>query len=376
MTATRTVERALASNDLPRQAERFDERSAWAAVMRRDETWDGRFVYAVRTTGVFCRPSCPSRRAKRENVAFFQTPADARAGGFRPCRRCRPAAAFATRASEGVARARALLEREIRQRPDSRLTLETLARTVGVSPFHLQRQFKRVTGATPAQFARALRSDRLKAELRRGSTVSQATYGAGYASSSRVYEAADTHLGMTPATYRHGGRGAHIRYVVTRTSYGQLLVGVTERGVCAVQVADDVGTLERALAAEFPNATRERLRAATDDVGQWVEAIVDYLEGRDRQLQVPLDVGGTEFQRRVWQALRQIPYGETRSYTEVAASIGAPRAARAVGSACARNRVALVVPCHRVVRESGALGGYRWGLARKQRLLDQERRGQ
>jgi AraC family transcriptional regulator of adaptative response/methylated-DNA-[protein]-cysteine methyltransferase len=238
-----TVDRAATPEDAPRRIDRFDNAAAWAAVMRRDETWDGRFVYAVRTTGIFCRPSCPSRRAKRENVTFFRTAAAATAGGFRPCRRCRPVAAFASRAAEGVARARALLEREIRARPDTRITLETLARAVGVSPYHLQRHFKRVTGATPAQFARTLRSERLKAELRRGATVGQATYGAGYSSSSRVYEAADAHLGMTPSTYQRGGRGANIRHVVTATSYGHLLVGVTERGVCAVQVADDVRAL-------------------------------------------------------------------------------------------------------------------------------------
>jgi len=363
MTGTAIVKDSMNSDD-----------AAWAAVISRDAEWDGRFVYAVRTTGVFCRPSCPSRRARRENVTFFDSPAAAALSGYRPCRRCRPTSAFSSRASKSVARAREMLEREIGEHPDARITLSALAQAVNLSPYHLQRQFKRDVGSTPAQFARALRSEKLKAELRRGASVSRATYGAGYTSSSRVYEAADEQLGMTPATYRRGGRGTQIRYVITPTSYGQLLVGVTERGVCAVQVGDSERTLERTLAAEFPNATRERLTAATDDVRRWIEAIVSHLEGKAQRLQVPLDVQGTAFQRRVWQALRDIPYGETRSYAEVASAIGAPQAARAVASACASNHLAIAIPCHRVVRGSGELGGYKWGVQRKARLLEQERR--
>ena len=350
----------------------------WAAVVARDAAHDGRFVYAVRTTGVYCRPSCPSRRALRANVSFHPTPDAAEAAGYRACRRCHPRATV-TAAGAAVERARAYLD----ARPTEAVPLDRLAREAGLSPHHLQRTFTRLVGVSPKRYAAALRAERLKAELRAGATVSRATFEAGYGASSRAYSAADAHLGMAPAAYRRGGRGEQLRYATAASALGRVLVAATARGVCAVTLGDDDAQLEAALAAEYPHATRERVELAgaaapdavdahDDALRGWVAAVVAHLAGEERRLAVPTDVGGTPFQQRVWQALQEIPYGETRSYTQLAAAVGAPRAVRAVAGACARNRVALVIPCHRVVREGGALGGYRWGVDRKQRLLAQE----
>ncbi len=350
----------------------FDAAQAWEAVTARDGRRDGAFVYAVSTTGVYCRPSCPSRRPLRENVSFLPTPAAAEAAGYRACLRCRPQDQ-AKPIDLAVARAREFLEAH----PDETVTLPTLAREVGLSPHHLQRAFSRRVGVSPKRYSAALRADRLKTALRDGATVSRATFDAGYGASSRVYEAADAHLGMTPAAYRRGGRGELIRFATRPTSLGRVLVGATARGVCAVQLGETDTDLELGLAAEYPNAKRERvdLDRAVDqaDLREWLDAVVDHLDGAPSRA-VPTDVAGTPFQLRVWQALREIPYGETRSYTEVARSIGAPRAVRAVASACARNRVAVVIPCHRVVRENGGMGGYRWGPERKRQLLALEQR--
>jgi AraC family transcriptional regulator, regulatory protein of adaptative response / methylated-DNA-[protein]-cysteine methyltransferase len=356
----------------------LDDDAAWAAVTARDGRLDGRFVYAVATTGVYCRPGCGSRRPLRANVAFFATPDAAEAAGFRPCRRCHPRDT-ATAAETVVARARAHLDAHA----DEPVTLDVLARVAGMSPYHLQRTFKRLVGVSPKRYAAALRAERLKAELRGGATVSRATFDAGYGASSRAYHAADVHLGMSPAAYRRGGRGTHIRYATTASAVGRVLVAATERGVCAVTLGDDDAQLERALAAEFPNATRERVDVGEGPDGdaadgprgelrEWLQAVAEHLDGTGGRLAVPVDAGGTAFQQRVWSALREIPYGETRSYSELAAAVGAPRAVRAVASACAHNRVALVIPCHRVVRQGGALGGYRWGVERKRRLLARE----
>ncbi len=350
----------------------LDGAQAWAAVIARDGRWDAAFVYAVSTTGVYCRPSCPSRRPLRKNVGFFPTPAAAEAAGYRACRRCRPQDA-AKPIDLAVARAREFLEAHL----DEPVTLPTLAREVGLSPHHLQRAFSRRVGVSPKRYAAALRADRLKAALRDGSTVSRATFDAGYGASSRVYEAAGAHLGMTPAAYRRGGQGEHIRFAIRPTRLGRVLVGATARGVCAVQLGETDADLERGLAAEYPNAKRELVDpdrgVAQADLREWLDAVVSYLNGAPARA-VPTDVAGTPFELRVWQALREIPYGETRSYTEVARSIGAPRAVRAVASACARNRVAVVIPCHRVVREGGGVGGYRWGPERKRQLLALEQR--
>ena len=333
----------------------------WTAIVSRDRRQDGAFVYAVRTTGIYCRPSCPSRRAKRENVEIFEAPGEAESRGYRPCRRCRPHAVDGSPTDRTVAAARAFLEAH----PLERVPLARLARAVGASPWHLQRAFSRVVGVSPKVFHDALRRVGLKAELQRGETVSRAAVAAGYGSPGPVYARAAAALGMTPGRYRRGGVGLTIRYGVTETPLGMLLVAATDRGVAAVTLGDKRQPLERALASEFPAATLVRDDAA---VKVYTDAVIADPGS------VPLDVGGTEFQRRVWSELRAIPVGATRTYSEVAAAIGQPSAVRAVASACARNPVALVVPCHRVVRRDGALGGYRWGEQRKEALLKSEQR--
>ncbi|HEU4829341.1 MAG TPA: bifunctional DNA-binding transcriptional regulator/O6-methylguanine-DNA methyltransferase Ada [Gemmatimonadales bacterium] len=347
------------------------EDTCWNAVLERDAAFDGSFVFAVRTTGIYCRPSCPSRRPRRQNVEFFAAPGDAAAAGYRACRRCEPNAAE-TAAERAVARARAYLDAHVGEP----VTLATLAREVGMSAHHLQRTFKRSVGVSPAQYASALRAERLKVELRSGATVSRASYDAGYGASSRVYDAAEHQLGMTPAAYRRGGKGVRIRFTTVRTDFGWLLVAATDLGVCSVMLGDGAVELRLALKDEFPSADLAAVDMAEDghdDLRAWAASITEHLQGKSGSIAVELDVGGTPLQQRVWSALRQIPYGETRSYAELAAAAGAPRAIRAVASACARNPVALVVPCHRAVRKGGALGGYRWGIERKARLLAHER---
>ena len=344
----------------------------WAAVVARDARLDGEFVYAVRTTGVYCRPSCPSRQALRVNVQFFATPHAAESAGYRACRRCDPRS-DGTRAQDAIQRARAYLEAHV----DENVSLDRLGRVAGMSPHHLQRTFTGAVGVSPKRYLAALRAERMKQELKRGATVSRASFEAGYGASSRMYDSASAQLGMTPAAYRRGGEGVAIRYATVGTVVGRALVAATPRGVCAVTLGDDDATLEAALEAEYPRAQLERVRlegAAGDEaLREWTAALQRHLEGADLSLAVPLDVPGTAFQQRVWGALRDIPYGETRSYSEVAAAIGAPAAVRAVAGACARNRVALVVPCHRVVSRDGSAGGYRWGSERKERLLAAER---
>ena len=350
----------------------LDHDEAWQAIAERDGRWDGRLVYAVTSTGVYCRPSCPSRRPLRRNVRLFAAPADAEREGFRACRRCRPD--DRPRAAHAVARARALLDDAVERGAEGPVTLDTLAAEAGMSPYHLQRVFAREVGLSPAAYLRHARGERLKRRLRDGDTVTQAAFDAGFASGSRAYDAARDQLGMTPAAYRRGGRGARVRVRVVPTSLGNLLVAATERGVCAVALGDDPAALERELAAELPQA--EIVRADDDaELARWVDAVVARAEAAPTAADVPLDVRATAFQRRVWDALRRIPAGETRSYAAVAAELGAPNAVRAVARACATNPTALVVPCHRVVRTDGALAGYRWGVERKRELLEREGRG-
>jgi AraC family transcriptional regulator of adaptative response/methylated-DNA-[protein]-cysteine methyltransferase len=349
----------------------MNEAVAWESVLHRDPTADQRFLYGVTTTGIYCRPSCPSRRPKRDNVAFFSTAEAAERAGFRACRRCRPDRAKST--DGAVARAREYIDTRFADLGEERITLELLGEAAGLSPYHLQRKFKQTLGLTPAQYIRARKSERLKNELKRGETVSRAGFGAGYGSSSRVYDDAESRLGLTPATYRRGGAGAHIDYVIAKTSLGDLLVGATERGVCAVTLGDDESTLEAALEREYPAATRARAGDPSSAFSSWVRAIVTAVDGGRPRIDVPLDVQASAFQWRVWRELQKIPFGETRSYSEVAAAIGSPKSVRAVASACANNRVAVVIPCHRVVRTGGSLGGYRWGLERKRELIEKER---
>ena len=355
----------------PMEEAPMNEAMAWESVLHRDVSADDRFLYGVTTTGIYCRPSCPSRRPKRDNVAFFSSVEAAERAGFRACQRCRPNRAKS--AHPAVERARDYIDNHIADLGDERITLELLGEESGLSPYHLQRKFKELLGLTPAQYIRARKSERLKGELKRGETVSRATFGAGYGSSSRVYGDSDRRLGMTPATYRRGGAGAHIDYVIATTSLGTLLVAATDRGVCAVTLGDDAKTLEAALEREYPAAIRKRVATPSSSLGVWVGEIVEAVDSDRVRLDIPFDIQASAFQWKVWHELQKIPFGETRSYGEIAEAIGAPKAVRAVASACANNRVAVVIPCHRVVRQSGALGGYRWGLERKRLLLEKER---
>lgn len=341
--------------------------AAWTAVLGRDRSWDGKFVYAVRTTGVYCRPSCPSRRPRRANVAFFATPMEAQHSGFRPCRRCRPHAATGTPTERSVAAAREYLDRH----GDTSVTLRELAREVGLSPAYLQRAFTRLTGVSPKRYADAGRRERLKARLRTGESVTRATYGAGFGSTSALYRPRHSALGVTPGAYRRGGEDLAITYGIVASSLGRVLVAQTARGVCSVTLGAADHELEHALAKEFPAATRLRDDVA---VASWAGAVVDAINGQGQRPDIPLDLRGTAFRMRVWRALQQIPPGQTRSYAEVAAAIGQPTAARAVARACATNRVAVIVPCHRVIAANGDAAGYRWGVERKRRLLGRERK--
>jgi AraC family transcriptional regulator of adaptative response/methylated-DNA-[protein]-cysteine methyltransferase len=343
-----------------------DREHCWNAVLNRDADADGSFVYAVRSTRIYCRPSCPSRRPLRRHVLFFPRPEAAEAAGFRACLRCRPREA--TRRDRQLAMVERAC-REIERRTDGTVSLDALARSEGVSAHQLVRSFKRIMGITPRQYVEACRVARFKSLLREGDAVTSAMYDVGLSSTSRLYERAPSELGMTPAVYRRGGRGARIAYTITGSPLGRLLVAATDRGICAVSLGDDDALLERELAREYPAAQLTRDDGA---LAVWVSAIVRHLNGKQPHLDLPLDVQATAFQRRVWQALRDIPYGTTRSYSAIARSLGRPTATRAVARACATNPVSLVIPCHRAVRQDGSLGGYRWGLERKRALLTTE----
>jgi AraC family transcriptional regulator of adaptative response/methylated-DNA-[protein]-cysteine methyltransferase len=348
-----------------RAADRDEVR--WAAVVARDAAADGQFVYGVSSTGVYCRPRCPSRRPQRDRVAFFDTAAEAERAGFRACRRCQPDRGESIDPwIEKVRRACAHLSSV-----EGPVSLAALARRIGGSPYHLHRNFKRVVGVTPREYADACRLQRVRRRLRRAPDVTTAVMGAGYGSSSRFYERIVLKLGMAPALYRRGGATARIHFAIVASPLGRLLVAATSCGICRIAIGASDGELERALAAEYPKATIER---DDDALEQWTSAVVGLIAGREPKRELPLDVQATAFQRQVWQALGRIPWGETRSYGEVAAAIGRPRAVRAVARACATNPVAIVIPCHRVLPASGGLGGYRWGVERKRRLLTAERR--
>ena len=340
--------------------------TAWRAVVERDTRFDGRFVYGVSSTGVFCRPSCPSRQPRRDRVRFFANVESARTAGFRPCKRCRPGSEQPSRMQAAIARAIAYLEAHA----DRRVTLGELAVETALSPSHLQRGFKQTVGISPREYQDALRKRRFVERLRAGDTVSRATYEAGYGSSSRVYGRREVRAGMTPAVFRRKATGRQIRFTTVAVPLGRLLVAFTDEGVCAVELGASDDALERALRADFSNAVITRTHAGAN---AWVATIVDQARGRPAAHAVPLDVQGTAFQWKVWKALQRIPLGETRSYAQVARSIGNPNAVRAVASACARNPVAVTVPCHRVVKSSGELGGYRWGADVKAKLLERER---
>lgn len=338
----------------------------WAALASRDGRADGTFVYGVTSTGVYCRPSCPSRRPRADRVRFFDSTAEARTAGFRACKRCRPdTVGVASPAIEAVRRASAYLA----SHADQSVTLAKLARVAALSPHHLQRRFKAIVGLSPREYQAAVRAGRLRSSLRNGRDVTTAIYEAGYGSPSRVYEASPTGRGMSPSSYKRGGAGMRIGYSVVQVPFGHVLVAATEHGVCSVKLGDRADVLERELRREYSAADvhRDQPRSA------WVDAIVQHLNGVSGSLDLPIDVQATAFQWKVWRALQRIPAGETRAYAEVAKAIGKPKAARAVARACAANPVALVVPCHRVVQSGGGLGGYRWGARRKEQLLTREK---
>jgi AraC family transcriptional regulator of adaptative response/methylated-DNA-[protein]-cysteine methyltransferase len=339
----------------------------WVAVHTRDARADGSFFYSVKTTGVYCRPSCGARPARPENVAFHATAADAERAGFRPCKRCKPdQPSLAQRQAAMVTAACRTIEQA-----EMAPTLEQLAAPTGLSPFHFHRVFKAVTGVTPKQFATAHRNRRVRNELGRGASVTSAIFDAGYNASSRFYETADQVLGMKPSSYRAGGADSEIRFAIGECSLGSILVAQSERGVCAILLGDDPDALARDLQDRFPRAT---LVGGDPAYERLVAQVVGFVETPALGLDLPLDVRGTAFQQRVWRALRDIPVGSTASYSEIARRIGSPHAVRAVAGACAANMLAVAIPCHRVVRHDGELSGYRWGVPRKRALLDREAR--
>jgi AraC family transcriptional regulator of adaptative response/methylated-DNA-[protein]-cysteine methyltransferase len=340
----------------------------WNAVVARDAERDGEFVFAVSSTGVYCRPSCAARRPRRENVQFFLKPEAAEQAGYRACLRCRPKS-FSGNAESDAAKA---ICRFIEQHLDEPLTLDRLGKEFRQSPFHLQRRFKAVLGITPREYADSCRLRMLKRNLQAGDSVTRAMYDAGYGSSSRLYEKTAAQLGMTPDKYRRGAIAAAIRYTCADSPLGRMLVAATERGICAIQFARSDGELMEGLKREFPFAAR---KADEGGLRSWVSALLRHMRGKDLDASLPLDIRATAFQRRVWAYLQSIPFGATRSYSQVAKGIGRPSATRAVARACATNPVAVAIPCHRVVREDGSMGGYRWGIERKQALLEMEQSG-
>jgi AraC family transcriptional regulator of adaptative response/methylated-DNA-[protein]-cysteine methyltransferase len=338
--------------------------SYWRATLARDARADGEFILGVRSTHIYCRPSCPARRPLRRNVVFFRSGVEAEQQGFRPCLRCKPnQKSAALRLVERAAQELALPGDEI-------VRIESLARKLAATPSALRRAFQRITGLAPRDLADALRLKRFKSLLRAGKNITDALYQTGYGSSSRVYERSDAQLGMTPSAYQKGGKGMKLNYTIAKSPLGKVLVAATEKGVSAVYLGAAESALLAELKAEYPRAA---IAPAAQSVQRWVAEIVRQIEGRPSSVELPLDVQGTAFQRRVWQELQRIPRGTTRTYSQVAQSLGRPRAVRAVARACATNPVSIVVPCHRVIRQDGNLAGYRWGLSRKEQLLAAER---
>lgn len=340
--------------------------SRWQAVLNRDETAIGQFILAVRTTGIYCRPGCPARTPKRENVLFFDTIAEAERAGFRACKRCHPKApSLAQRNMDIIRRACETIENT-----ETIPSLEQLAREAQLSKHHFHRMFKSTTGLTPGEYARSHRAQRMRQQLPAASSITRAIYEAGYQSSGRFYATATMSLGMTPTSFRQGGTGESIRFAIAETSIGAMLVAATAKGICAIAFGDEPGELIEHLEEQFPRA---EIIDADPDFEDIVSTVVASVETPSLTKHLPLDLRGTAFQHRVWNALREIPAGTTLTYSDLARQIDSPSSARAVARACATNNVALVVPCHRVIRKSGDLAGYRWGIERKQALLDRER---
>jgi AraC family transcriptional regulator of adaptative response/methylated-DNA-[protein]-cysteine methyltransferase len=343
----------------------------WNAVVSRDASRDGSFVFAVRSTGIYCRPSCPARRPRREQVRFFQVAEAAEQAGFRACRRCHPRRAAADDPQIDLVRR---ICHAIDEHGEEPMTLKTLSTETGVSAPHLQRTFKSVMGITPRQYAESRRLSQFKSKVKNGASVTDAMYDAGYGSSRGLYEKSSARLGMTPATYGRGGQGMRIIYTITGCPLGRVLVAATERGVCSVALGDSDSELSTALFAEYPNASIDsRDTLISPSLNLWLGKVLDHLNGKSPRVDLPLDVQATAFQWQVWEELQRIPLGATRSYQEIARAIGKPKAVRAVAGACAGNHLALIIPCHRVIREDKSLGGYKWGLRRKQELLERER---
>ncbi|MEZ5353520.1 MAG: bifunctional DNA-binding transcriptional regulator/O6-methylguanine-DNA methyltransferase Ada [Bryobacteraceae bacterium] len=364
-----TLTEGITSNE----AGRLNAEGCWLAVQMRDASQDGCFFYGVLTTGVYCRPSCPARRPNRENVRFYGKAEQAEREGLRPCRRCHPLAAIGAAPLAGRIRD---LCAYIEANADAVLTLADLGRCAGLSPYHLQRTFKAIVGVSPKQYLEERRMQSFKSILRRkkGGGVTGAIYEAGFGSSSRLYEKADTRLGMTPIEYRSGGAGVEITYGSAETALGLMMMGATDRGLCFVQFGESAAGLLATLKSEYPKAALVPMpEPAPAEFTVWMSALRQHLEGRQPDLGLPVHVRATAFQMKVWQYLRSIPPGAVQAYGEVAKTIGAPRAARAVARVCASNPVAIAIPCHRVIRGTGALGGYRWGLERKRVLIDRER---
>jgi AraC family transcriptional regulator of adaptative response/methylated-DNA-[protein]-cysteine methyltransferase len=356
-----TIESTMKTNPA-----KLDETRRWQAVVKRDGALDGAFVFGVSSTGIFCRPSCPARRPKRENVRFFEHATAAEQAGFRACLRCRPKAVDGNPQSAMV---RAIC-RFIEQNIEDRITLALLAKKFNRSAFHLQRMFKGVLGVSPKAYIDACRLRQVKQNLQAGHDVTTSLYAAGYGSSSRLYERTSAQLGMTPEKYRRGAMAAVVRFTITSSPLGRMLIAATEKGICAIQFADSDGELQQGLMREFPFAARKRDDAA---LAQWRVSLGQLLNGQETHPSLPLDIRATAFQRRVWEHLQRIPRGETQSYSAVAKKLGMPKATRAVARACATNPVAIAIPCHRVVRQDGDMGGYRWGIERKEQLLAMEK---
>jgi AraC family transcriptional regulator, regulatory protein of adaptative response / methylated-DNA-[protein]-cysteine methyltransferase len=348
----------------------MDNPELWNAVLSRDASRDGSFVFAVRSTGIYCRPSCPARRPKPEQVSFFEIPEAAEHAGFRACRRCHPRRARSTDPRIDLVRQ---ICHAIDEHDEEPQTLKTLSEQTGFSAHHLLRTFKEVMGITPRQYSESQRLARFKSKIKSGASVTNAMYDAGYGSSRALYEKSSSQLGMTPATYGRGGKGMRIIYTVAASPLGRLLVAATERGVCSIALGDSDSELIAKLFAEYPHASIDRKDTTISPaLNVWLNSILESINGSEARIDLPLDIQATAFQWRVWEELRKIPFGATRSYQEIAFAIGKPKAVRAVARACASNHAALVIPCHRVIRGDKSLGGYRWGLERKEKLLRQE----